>query len=253
MEVVERKNSDIHKKTIRLNKFLAMAGVGSRRKNDELILSGSVKVNGKPVLELGAKINPDKDRVSVGSRTVNLTQKNVYIVFNKPKDCITTLSDEKGRLTVMDYVKVKERVYPIGRLDRNTTGVLLFTNEGELAHALMHPRYEFEKVYHIRVDGEVIDTHMEKLRRGVRLDDGKAQVVRAEVVPHTHRSELIVTVHEGRNRLIRRMFESLGFKITKLDRLSFCEITTAGLARGKWRFLSYPEIKMLRLRAGLSK
>lgn len=251
MANVERKDTKLHKKTLRLNKYLAMAGVGSRRKNDELIAEGLVKVNGKTVIELGAKVDPGKDRVSVRGHPVQLAQKSLYIVLNKPKDCITTMNDEKDRPTVMEYVRTKDRVYPIGRLDRNTTGALLFTNEGELAHALTHPSFELEKVYHVRVDGELTDIHLRKLRHGIRLEDGRAKASRIDLVPHTHRSEIMVAVHEGRNRLIRRMFESLGFKIKKLDRLSFCGISTVGLARGEWRYLSRPEINALRALAGL--
>jgi len=252
MARVERKSPDVHKKTIRLNKFLAMAGKGSRRKNDELILSGVVKVNGKIVTELGVQVNPDRDRVSVQGQPVTLAQKSVYIVLNKPKDCITTMSDERGRTTVMDYVKQKERIYPVGRLDRNTTGVLLFTNEGELAHALMHPTTGLEKVYHVRVDKELTELSLQKLRRGVRLDDGKAKAERVEILPRSRRLEAIVTVVEGRNRIIRRMFEELGYDVKRLDRISFCGVTTERLARGRWRYLTIAEVKALRALAGMT-
>ena len=146
MAQLEREDSDIHQEALRLNRFLAMAGVGSRRKNDELILSGAVKRNGQTVHELRVRVNPSKDHVTVRGKPVALAGKNVYILFNKPKNCITTVSDEKGRATVMDYVRVKVRIYPGGRLDRNTTGVLILTNDGEFANKLMHPRFEIEKV-----------------------------------------------------------------------------------------------------------
>lgn len=144
---MERKDSEFHQETIRLNRFLAMAGVGSRRKNDKLILSGVVKVNGQVVQELGGQVQPGKDCITVEGKMVGLTQKLLYILFNKPKDAITTISDEKGRTTVMNYVKLKQRVFPVGRLDRNGPGVLLFTNDGEMAYALMHPKFEIEKIY----------------------------------------------------------------------------------------------------------
>ncbi|MBM4168351.1 MAG: rRNA pseudouridine synthase [Ignavibacteria bacterium] len=251
MASMETKSSDIHKETIRLNRFLAMAGKGSRRKNDELILSGAVKVNGKTITELGVQVRPGRDRVTVHGQPVSLTQKHVYIVLNKPKDCITTMSDERGRTTVMDYVKQKQRIYPVGRLDRNTTGVLLFTNEGELAHALTHPSRGLEKVYHVRVDKEITDLALQKLRRGVLLDDGKAKAERVEVLPGTRRLEAVVTVVKGRNRIIRRMVEALGYETKKLDRISFCGITTERLARGKWRYLTATEINGLRSLAGV--
>jgi 16S rRNA U516 pseudouridylate synthase RsuA-like enzyme len=154
---VERKDSGIYQETVRLNRYLAMAGIGSRRKNDELILSGAVKVNGKLVKELGVQVQVGKDKISVHGELVNLEEKLVYIIFNKPKDTITTMSDEKGRTTVMRYVHVKQRIYPVGRLDRNTTGVLLFTNDGDLANALIHPKFEIEKLYRVTVDRQVSD------------------------------------------------------------------------------------------------
>ncbi len=251
MATVQREDSRVHQESIRLNKFLALAGIGSRRSNDELILSGDVKVNGRVVQELGVKINPLRDRVTVRGNQVFVEQKLVYLVLNKPKDTITTVKDERGRTTVMDLVKVKERVYPIGRLDRNTTGVLLLTNDGELANALLHPKHEVEKVYHVRLERGIADDDLRKLKMGVRLEDGIAKVKYAETLKKTKRSELFVAIHEGRKREVRRMFETLGYEVKKLDRVSFGGITTVGLSRGKWRKLMNKEVEHLKKVSGL--
>ena len=173
---MERKDTGFHQETVRLNRYLAMAGIGSRRKNDELILSGAVKVNGRVVQELGVQVRMGKDQISVDGELVNLEEKLVYILLNKPKDAITTMKDEKGRTTVMNYVHVKQRVFPVGRLDRNTTGVLLFTNDGDLANALIHPKFEIEKLYRVTLDRQVTDADLKKLRKGVQLEDGLARV-----------------------------------------------------------------------------
>jgi 23S rRNA pseudouridine2605 synthase len=249
---VEREDPGVHQEAIRLNKYLALAGVGSRRKNDELILSGVVKVNGKIVQELGTRVRPGRDRVTVEGRPVEMELKLHYILFNKPKDCITTLSDERGRTTVLDYVKISKRIYPIGRLDRNTTGVLLLTNDGELANALMHPRREIKRVYRVRLERGIVDEHFGALRRGVRLEDGVAKPEQVVVLPGTRRKELLVSLAEGRNREVRRMFEALGYDVKGLERVSFAGFTTEGVARGRWRFLSQTEVYHLRRAAGLT-
>jgi len=223
-----------------------MAGVGSRRKNDELILSGAVKVNGRSVHELGVRVDPLKDHVSVNGKLVALTQKNVYILLNKPKDCITTLSDEKGRRTVMDYVKVKERVYPVGRLDRNTTGVLILTNDGDFANSLMHPRGGIERVYRVTLNSPVKDVHVGALRKGVRLEDGPAKALAIEVIKGSDRKKVTMAILEGRNREVKRMFEVLGYDVKQLDRVSFGGLTAQGLQRGKWRYLNNDEVRFLK-------
>ncbi|MGH2568450.1 MAG: pseudouridine synthase [Bacteroidota bacterium] len=251
MATAQRNDPGILQESIRLNKFLALAGIGSRRSNDDLILSGAVKVNGRVILQLGTRINPARDRVSVRGNPVYLTQKQIYIVFNKPKDTITTVKDERGRPTVMDYVRVKERVYPVGRLDRNTTGVLLLTNDGQLAHSLIHPKFEVEKVYHVRLDRGILDGDVRTLKEGVRLDDGLAKAHFIETIKKTKRTELYISIHEGRNREVRRMFETLGYDVKRLDRISFAGITTTGLPRGKWRKLSSKEVEHLKKVAGL--
>lgn len=251
MATDQREDSRVHQESIRLNKFLALAGIGSRRSNDELILSGDVKVNGRVVQELGIKINPLRDRVSVRGNQVFVEEREVYLLLNKPKDTITTVKDERGRTTVMELVKIKERVYPIGRLDRNTTGVLLLTNDGELANALMHPKHEVEKVYHVRLERGILHDDLRKLKTGIRLEDGIAKVNYVETLKKTKRTELFVAIHEGRNREVRRMFETLGYEVKKLDRISFAGITTVGLSRGRWRKLKMKEVEHLKKVAGL--
>jgi 23S rRNA pseudouridine2605 synthase len=243
---MERKDPILHPQTLRLNRFLALAGVGSRRKNDELILSGVVRVNGKVVSDLGVKVDPARDRVSVRGTPVGASEKKVYVLLNKPKDCITTAKDERGRKTVLDCVRADKRVFPVGRLDRHTTGVLLLTNDGDLAHGLMHPSFEIERVYHVRLDEAVSEGELKKLRRGVRLKDGYARLARLSVVPGSRRQELILTIREGRNREVRRLMEAIGKEVKKLDRVAYAGLTTEGVARGKWRYLHPREINALK-------
>jgi 23S rRNA pseudouridine2605 synthase len=246
MEIMERKDSRLHPKTVRLNRFLAMAGVGSRRKNDELIRSGVVRINGKPVAELGVQVNLHKDQVTVSGKTVSPEQRLLYVILNKPKDAITTLSDEKGRTTVMKYVNIHQRVYPIGRLDRNTTGVLLFTNDGDLAQALMHPKGEIERMYRVTLDKQIEDKDLKKLRKGVKLEDGPAIPKEVEIIQGSKRTKVLITMMEGRNREVRRMFEVLGCEVKGLDRVSFAGLTPLGLPRGAWRFMTREEIRRLK-------
>jgi 23S rRNA pseudouridine2605 synthase len=245
MAIVERKSPGIHKEDIRLNKFLAMAGVGSRRSNDELIVSGVVRVNGKKVDELGAKVDPNRDVVTVNGNAVHVAQRNVYILLNKPKDCITTLSDEKDRTTVLDYVRVKQRVFPVGRLDRNTTGALLLTNDGELTNSLIHPRFEVEKTYKVSLDKPLKGEDLLRLKRGVRLEDGMARASEIEFVEGSKRMRVFISIHEGRNREVRRLFEALKYDVKYLDRVSFAGLGYSGLQRGEWRYLTNAEIRFL--------
>ena len=251
MADMETQSARNHQEALRLNRYLALAGVGSRRKNDELILSGAVRVNGRVVKELGTRIDPSRDRVSVNGKAVQPATKYVYILFNKPRDCITTLSDEKGRTSVLDYVKVRQRVVPVGRLDRNTTGVLLLTNDGELTHALTHPAFGVTKEYQVRLDKGLTEEAVRRMRKGVRLEDGMARAEAMREVPGTHRTEVLIVVGEGRNRMVRRMFEALGYTVKRLERVAFAGMTSAGLGRGKWRHLSSREIAHLRTAAGL--
>jgi 23S rRNA pseudouridine2605 synthase len=247
---MERKDSRVHQETVRLNRYLAMAGIGSRRKNDDLILSGTVKVNGHVVQELGTQVRIGKDKVSIQGELVNIEEKLVYILLNKPKDTITTTSDEKGRTTVMKYVRVKERIFPVGRLDRNTTGVLLFTNDGDLANGLIHPKFEIEKMYRVTLDRQVSDEDLKNLRKGVRLSDGPAKASTAELIDGSKRKKVLLTLREGRNREVRRMFEVIGHDVRQLDRVSFAGLTPLGLPRGASRYLTRSEINYLKKLTG---
>ncbi len=248
---MERKDTGFHQGPIRLNRFLAMAGVGSRRKNDALILSGEVTVNGRVVRELGLRVRPGKDRISVGGKMLGTAEKPVYILFNKPKDTITTMNDEKGRTTVMNFVRLKRRVFPVGRLDRNTTGVLLFTNDGSLANALIHPSQEIEKTYRVTLDRQLDKEDLVKLRKGVELSDGIARPQAVEIIEGSKRKKILLSIHEGRNHEIKRIFEALEYDVKQLDRVSFAGLTLLGLPRGSWRFLTRAEIDFLRRNAGM--
>jgi 23S rRNA pseudouridine2605 synthase len=238
------RNSGSH--FVRVNKYLSTAGFCSRRKADELIADGKVRINGKVMINLGVKIDPNSDEVFVNEKQVVILDRMVYIVFNKPKDCITTTSDDMGRTTVMDYVKIRERIYPIGRLDRNTTGILLLTNDGEFANALMHPRREINKAYRVTLDKSLEPEHAEKLQKGIRLSDGKTAPAEITILSKGfQRTEIGVVIHEGRNRQIHRMFEALGYVVEKLDRVAYAGITAEGLRRGGWRYLTKGEVKKL--------
>ena len=237
--------------SVRLNKFLSTAGIASRRKADEMIEEGRVKINGKVVTSLGVKIDPSRDQVFVNEKQVAVLDEPVYIVFNKPKDCITTASDERGRTTVMDYVQVRERIYPVGRLDRNTTGVLLLTNDGTFANALMHPKHEVNKAYKVTLDKPLTAEHVDKLRHGIRLSDGMTEPAEVHVIPRERNKVIGIVIHEGKNRQVHRMFEALGYLVDKLDRVAYADITYDGLPRGKFRYLTKSEIRRLKDVAGI--
>ena len=228
---------------IRLNKFIANSGITSRRKSDDLIQKGIVKVNGVVVSDLGAKVS-QRDTVTINGSPINIKQKKIFILLNKPNDYITTTSDEKKRKTVMDLVRADERVYPIGRLDRKTTGVLLFTNDGEVANRLMHPKYQIEKEYKVELDKNINDIQLKKLVKGIELADGVAKA--REVYTGKTKKEVFVTIHEGRNHLVRRMIEELGFEVIHLDRVRYGFLTKVGLKRGETRNLKSSEILRLK-------
>jgi len=247
---VEKQGEIVFPKNLRLNKFLAMAGVASRRAADEMITQGQVTVNGTVITELGVRVNSQKDVVVVDDRTISAPQSLVYLLLNKPKDFITTASDEKGRRTVLDLINVRERVYPVGRLDRQTTGVLLLTNDGELANKLMHPSSNVVKSYNVSLDKSLDQAHAVKLVNGVFLEDGKTAPAELDIIPGTKSREVILHIHEGKNRQVRRMFESLGYEIEKLHRVSYGGITATGVTRGRWRYLTPKEIKDLKKVAG---
>ncbi|PLX33577.1 MAG: rRNA pseudouridine synthase [Ignavibacteria bacterium] len=231
---------------MRLNKFLSESGVASRRKADELIASGVVRVNGKVVTELGTKVHPQRDEISVRGTPVYVQAQLYYILLNKPKDCITTTSDEKGRRTVMDLIPAEHNVYPVGRLDRNTTGALLLTNDGDLANVLMHPRFHVEKSYVVELGEKIKPQDIEKLRHGMKLEDGKTAPADAEVLDPPVGHVVGIVLHEGRNRQVRRMFETLGYTVRKLERVNYAGFTLKGLRRGAWRYLEDSEVGFLR-------
>jgi len=236
---------------IRINRYLSICGVASRRTADEMIRSGKVEVNGQVMTDLGIKIDPGRDRIFVEGRQIVQVFDHVYLVMNKPKNTITTLHDERGRETVMDRVQSKQRVYPIGRLDRNTTGVLLLTSDGDFANHLMHPKFEVPKSYRVRCETPVTRLHLDMLRRGVPLDDGKTATAEVVVIPGTKGKDIGITIHEGRNRQVRRMLEALGYVVKGLDRVAYGPITHEGLARGAVRKLTSSEIRRLRQAAGM--
>jgi pseudouridine synthase len=238
---------------VRLNKFLAAAGITSRRKADELIREGVVKVNGRVVESLGVKIDPATDQVFVKGKQAVILDEPVYILFNKPNDCITTASDERGRTTVFDYVKFKRRIFPVGRLDRKTTGVLLLTNDGEFAQRLMHPRTEVKKSYQLTLDKPLLPQDAQKLAAGVQLADGMTEPAEVFAVPGGKNKVVGMVIHEGKNRQIHRMIESLGYAVEKLDRVGYAGISCEGLKRGEWRFLTKAERKRLATAAGIEE
>lgn len=234
---------------IRLNKYLANAGVCSRREADEFITAGVVKVNGEVVTELGTKILRT-DSVMFHDQPVTL-EKKVYVLLNKPKDYVTTSDDPQQRKTVMDLVKnaCPERIYPVGRLDRNTTGVLLLTNDGDLASKLTHPKFLKKKVYHVYLDKKVAASDLQQIADGITLDDGEIRADAVEYASDTDKSQVGIEIHSGKNRIVRRIFEHLGYRVVKLDRVQFAGLTKKNVRRGDWRFLTEKEVEMLRMGA----
>ena len=232
---------------IRLNKFLANAGVCSRREADEFITAGVVSVNGEVVTELGTKIKRT-DEVKFHDEPVSVERK-VYVLLNKPKDCVTTSDDPQERKTVMHCVKdaCKERIYPVGRLDRNTTGVLLLTNDGDMASKLTHPKYLKKKIYHVYCDKNVTKADLDQIAAGITLEDGEIHADAISYASETDKKQVGIEIHSGKNRIVRRIFESLGYKVTKLDRVYFAGLTKKGLKRGDWRFLTEQEVNFLRM------
>ena len=234
---------------IRLNKYLANAGVCSRREADEFIQAGVVKVNGEVVTELGTKVMRT-DSVMFHEQPVSL-EKKVYVLLNKPKDHVTTSDDPQQRKTVMDLVKdaCTERIYPVGRLDRNTTGVLLLTNDGDLASKLTHPKFLKKKVYHVYLDKNVTAHDLQQIRDGITLEDGDIKADAVEYADPVDKKQVGIEIHSGKNRIVRRIFEHLGYKVTKLDRVLFAGLTKKNLRRGDWRYLTEEEVNRLRMGA----
>lgn len=234
---------------IRLNKYLANAGVCSRREADAFITAGAVKVNGEVISELGAKVTRG-DSVTFHDQPVTLESK-IYVLLNKPKNVVTTSDDPQNRKTVMDLVKnaCTERIYPVGRLDRNTTGVLLLTNDGDLASKLMHPKFKKKKIYQVKLDRDVTMEDMQAIADGIELDDGEIHADSIAYVGEDVLDEVGIEIHSGRNRIVRRIFEKLGYHVMKLDRVYFAGLTKKNIPRGRWRYLTEKEVNMLRMGA----
>ena len=234
---------------VRLNKFLANAGVCSRREADEFIQAGVVTVNGEVVTELGTKVMRT-DEIKFHDQPVAL-EKKVYVLLNKPKDYVTTSDDPQQRKTVMDLVKnaCTERIYPVGRLDRNTTGVLLLTNDGDMASKLTHPKFLKKKIYHVYLDRNVTAHDLQQIAEGIVLEDGEIKADAVEYADAVDKKQVGIEIHSGKNRIVRRIFESLGYKVTKLDRVQFAGLTKKNLRRGDWRYLTEEEVDRLRMGA----
>ncbi|MBI4250392.1 rRNA pseudouridine synthase [Candidatus Uhrbacteria bacterium] len=229
---------------VRINKYLASLGIASRRAVDSLIAARRISVNGHVLDQAGYQVQP-ADVIAIDGKKISSTHpRHRYLLFNKPLDCITTRSDTHGRNTVLDYIDIKERIFPIGRLDRNTTGVLLLTNDGELANKLMHPRHGVGKAYRAYLDKSFTKKDRQHFESGIMLDDRKTASCSAQFFRGSKR-DIIVTLHEGRNRQIHRMFQSLGYSVQRLDRISYAGLTAKGLQRGEWRELTKSEIQLL--------
>ena len=228
-----------------LNKFIAHGGVTSRRDAADLVKQGKVKVNGEVITEPGHKVSA-KEEIIVNGKRITLAKNLVYILLNKPKDYLTTTDDPEKRKTVLDLIRIKDRVYPVGRLDRNTSGVLLLTNDGDLSQKLTHPSHEVKKVYHVGLDRPLDKKDFEKVLKGVSLDDGPATVDLLAYADSRDHKQIGVEIHSGRNRIVRRIFEHLGYQVKSLDRVIFAGLTKKNVERGKWRFLSEKEVRDLK-------
>lgn len=232
--------------TIRLNRYIAQAGICSRREADTLIISGAISVNGKVITELGTKILPT-DKVKYEEQTLK-NEKLVYIVLNKPKDFITTAKDPENRKTVLELVKsCKERVFPVGRLDRNTTGVILLTNDGDLSTKLMHPKHLVKKIYQATIDKPIKHEDFVKISEGLTLEDGFIKPDELAYSSQDNKKELGIEIHSGKNRIVRRIFEAVGYKVLRLDRVYFAGLTKKNLSRGQWRYLEADEVRYLKM------
>ena len=249
-EASEPKKVNIVKKSdveIRLNRFIANAGICSRRDADKLIEAGEIKVNGEVVTSLGYKVT-SKDEVIYRKKEIR-AEKNVYLLLNKPKGFVTTMDDPHADKIVMSLVKnaCEERIYPVGRLDKDTTGLLLFTNDGDLAKKLTHPSYEKKKIYHVFLDKDFTQTDLELVKKGIELEDGLIAADAISFVEEDDKRQVGIEIHSGKNRIVRRIFDHLGYKVLKLDRVVFAGLTKKNLPRGKWRFLAEREVGFLKM------
>lgn len=240
----------------RLQKIISQAGIASRRAAEKMILEGRVRVDGKVVRELGTKVNPAAHTISVDGRPIKGEEQHVYLLLNKPKGYLSTAKDDRGRRTVLDLLpEVKERVYPVGRLDNNTEGLLLITNDGTLMNGLLHPRFEVEKTYHAGVTGQLTEEKLQMLRDGLLLEDGMTAPAKVSLLPERERgfTRVSIAIHEGRNRQVRRMFAAVGCDVKALKRVRFADLTLKGVARGHHRTLTQEEVSRLYRLAGLTR
>ncbi len=247
----EKEENVVVSDKMRLNRFVANAGVCSRRDADALIAKGEITVNGKVVTQMGVSVTMSDD-VRHNGKKLNAETK-IYVLLNKPKDYVTTVEDKHAKRTVMDLVAdaSTERIYPVGRLDKQTTGLLLITNDGDLTKVLTHPKHQAKKIYHVFLDKPVFSSHIDQLAQGITLEDGPVHADAVSFVEKEDKTQVGIEIHSGRNRIVRRMFEHLGYKVMKLDRVYFAGLTKQGIPRGKWRYLSQKEIT--RLKAGFVK
>lgn len=233
---------------VRLQKYLANCGIASRRKSEELITSGKISVNGKVITELGTKINPSTDKILYNGKEVKEESKHVYILLNKPIGYVTTSKDQFGRDSVMDLVKVKERIVPVGRLDMYTSGALILTNDGDFVYQVTHPKHEIEKTYTVTMKGIVTKEEVEKLRNGIKIDDYITKEAKAKILKtdeEKNQSRLEITIHEGKNRQVRKMCEAIGHKVLALHRSKIAGIGVKDLSLGKWRYLNKEEVNKI--------
>jgi pseudouridine synthase len=237
-------NDNNSNKSTRLNKFISNAGITARRKADELIFTGRVTVNMQTVTNPGTKINPEKDIVKVDGEKVKPQSEYIYVLLFKPRGYVTTTHDEKGRPTVLDLIGLNTRLYPVGRLDYDTDGVLLLTNDGEFSNMMMHPRHKVFKTYFAKLDKPISDDEIIKLRTGIMLDGKPTSRAKVRVIPNTGDQNIWISIHEGRNRQVRRMLESLGFVVQRLKRVEYARIGLEGLKPGEWRYLTEEEVAM---------
>ena len=241
------KDNSIPNDKVRINKFLAQGGTCSRREAEKYIIAGAVNINGKVITDLSYKVAPS-DLVKFNGQTIR-GEKKKYVLLNKPKDFITTTSDDRGRKTVMQLVDnaCVERIYPVGRLDRNTTGLLLFTNDGDLAKKLLHPKHSVRKIYHVTLDKKLAKHHLNEIAEGVILEDGTAPVDSVSYIDGSSHDQVGIELHIGRNRIVRRIFESLGYQVVHLDRVVFGNLTKKDVKRGSWKHLDKKELELLRM------
>lgn len=228
--------------SVRINKFIAMYGDIARRTVDEYILQGRVTINGISISEPGFKINPEKDKISVDGVPIKVSNKKIYIVLNKPENIISSVSDDKHRQTVVDLIKIKERIFPIGRLDFDTTGLILLTNDGDFANTLMHPKYKVDKTYVVKISRPLEEKHKIKLMNGIRIEGRKTSPCKITFPKRNDFTTVSITIHEGRNRQVRKMFEHYGYFVRSLHRSGYGKLTPEGLKPGGWRYLTAKEV-----------